>query len=145
MAQESNKSIDNDLRYQILKAVIGAAKDYNTGQTINTESEDMQEGVNIEKVLSALDKIANKLLSYKYYDANYILDIIKFITSDPSIIKHTYSDKRYINLLIYRINRLINDAEDDLDASELMVLYFGIYLARIKNREILQVKISRRI
>ena len=160
MAQESNKSIDNDLRYQILKArmevygynedeilkaVIGAAKDYNAGQTINTESEDMQEGVNIEKVLSALDKIAKKLLSYKYLGAHNIMDLKEFITSDRSMIKDTHLCKVYINQVIYRVDRLINDAEDDLDASELMVLYFGIYLARIKNKEIRQVKISRRI
>ena len=160
MAQESNKSIDNDLRYQILKArmevygynedeilkaVIGAAKDYNTGQTINTESEDMQEGVNVEKVLSALDKIAKKLLSYKYLGAHNIMDLKEFITSDRSMIKDTHLCKVYINQVIYRVDRLINDAEDDLDVSELMVLYFGIYLARIKNKEIRSVKISRRI
>ena len=160
MAQESNKSIDNDLRYQILKArmevygynedeilkaVIEAAKNNNTSQTIDTESENRQEGVNVEKLLSALDKIANKLLSYNYPDTYSIYDLKEFITSDRSMIKGTHLDKGYINQVIYRVNRLINDAEDNLDASELMVLYFGIYLARIKNREILQVKISRRI
>ena len=61
------------------------------------------------------------------------------------MIKGTHLDKEYINQVIYRVDRLINDAEDDLDASELMVLYFGIYLARIKNKEIRSVKISRRI
>ena len=145
MAQKSNESIDNDLRYQILKAVIEAAKNNNTGQTINTESENRQEGVNVEKLLSALDKITCKLLSYNYPDTYSIYDLKEFITSDRNMIKGTHLDKGYINQVIYRVNRLINDAEDNLDASELMVLYFGIYLARIKNREILQVKISRRI
>jgi hypothetical protein len=160
MAQKSNESIDNDLRYQILKArmevygynedeilkaVIGAAKDYNAGQTIDTKSENRQEGVNVEKLLSALDKIAKKLISYKYSDAHYILDLKEFITSDRRMIKGTHLDKVYINRTIYSVDMLINDAEDDLDASELMVLYFGIYLARIKNKEIRSVKISRRI
>jgi hypothetical protein len=102
-------------------------------------------GVNVEKVLSALDKIAKKLISYKYPDAHYILDLKEFITSDRRMIKGTHLNKVYINRTIYSVDMLINDAEDDLDASELMVLYFGIYLARIKNKEIRSVKISRRI
>jgi hypothetical protein len=111
---------------------------------IKKEKVDDQQ-VDVEKLLSALDQIADKLLDYKYIGANYILDLKEFITSDCRIIKSTHLDKEYINRTIYRVDRLINDAEDDLDASELMVLYFGIYLARIKNKEIRSVKISRRI
>jgi hypothetical protein len=110
--------------------------------------EDKQErvdGVNVEKVLSALDQIAKKLISYKYPDAHNILNLKEFITSDRRMIKGTHLNKVYINRTIYSVDMLINDAEDDLDASELMVLYFGIYLARIKNKEIRSVKISRRI
>lgn len=92
--------------------------------------------VDVEKLLSALDKIANKLLDYEYFDAKNIFDLKEYITSDHRIIKGTHLDKKYINQLIYRIDRLINDAEDYLDANELMVLYFGIYLARVKNKEI---------
>ena len=92
--------------------------------------------VDVEKLLSALDKIANKLLDYEYFDAKNIFDLKEYITSDHRIIKGTHLDKKNINQLIYRIDRLINDAEDYLDANELMILYFGIYLARIKNKEI---------
>lgn len=164
MAQKSNESINNDLRYQILKArmeVYEIQRSFNSLNNSNCyynedtilkgileaakeaakENEQESTGVNIEKLLSALDKIANKLLNYKYPDAHNILNLKEFITSDPS----THLDKRYINQIIYRMDRLINEAEDDLDANELMVLYFGIYLARIKNKEIRQVKISRRI
>jgi hypothetical protein len=92
--------------------------------------------VDVEKLLSALDKIANKLLDYEYFEAKNILDLKEYITSDYRIIKGTHLNKRSINQLIYRIDILINDAEDYLDANELMILYFGIYLARIKNKEI---------
>jgi hypothetical protein len=184
MAQKSNESIDNDLRYQILKAETETAqmqqygynnesllklKDYinndlecqilkvklekneiqngfnneallklinTTAKKIEKDKLNESEKIDVEKVLSALDKIANKLLDYKYSDAKNIFDLREYITSDPKIIKGTHLDKKYINQLIYRIDRLINDAEDYLDANELMVLYFGIYLARIKNKEI---------
>ena len=44
--------------------------------------------------------------------------------------------KDSIDRLIHDIDNLISDAEYDLGNDELMVLYFGIYLARIKNKEI---------
>ena len=184
MAQKSNESINNDLKYQILKAETETAqmqqygynnkpllklKDYINNdlecqilkaklekneiqngfnneallKLINTTSKKIEkdklnesEKIDVEKLLSALDKIANKLLDYKYSDAKNIFDLREYITSDPKIIKGTHLDKKYINQLIYCIDTLINDAEDYLDANELMVLYFGIYLARIKNKEI---------
>ena len=149
MAQKSNKSIDNDLRYQILKAQMetyNIQKGYNneallklintTAKKIEKDKLNESEKIDVEKLLSALDKIANKLLDYKYSDAKNIFDLREYITSDPKIIKGTHLDKKYINQLIYCIDKLINDAEDYLDANELMVLYFGIYLARIKNKEI---------
>ena len=184
MAQKSNESINNDLKYQILKAETETAqmqqygynnesllklKDYinndlecqilkaklekneiqngfnneallklinTTAKKIEKDKLNESEKIDVEKVLSALDKIANKLLDYKYSDAKNIFDLKEYITSDPKIIKGTHLDKKYINQLIYCIDILINDAEDYLDANELMVLYFGIYLARIKNKEI---------
>ena len=184
MAQKSNESINNDLKYQILKAETETAqmqqyfynnksllklKDYinndlecqilkaklekneiqngfnneallklinTTAKKIEKDKLNESEKIDVEKLLSALDKITNKLLDYKYSDAKNIFDLKEFITSDPKIIKGTHLDKKYINQLIYRIDKLINDAEDYLDANELMVLYFGIYLARIKNKEI---------
>jgi hypothetical protein len=114
-------------------------------EATNENEQHQENGVDVEKLLSALDKIANKLVSYKYPDAHNVFYLIEFITSDRSMIKATHLDKEYVNQAIYNVERLINDAEDDLDASELMVLYFGIYLARIKNKEIRSVKISRRI
>jgi len=141
--------INNDLECQILKAKLEKNEiqnGYNNEELlklINTTSKKIEknklnesEKIDVEKLLSALDKIANKLLYYKYSDAKNIFDLKEYITSDPKIIKGTHLNKKYINQLIYRIDKLINDAEDYLDANELMVLYFGIYLARIKNKEI---------
>ena len=120
---------------ELLKYIVNTKIEKDKQKPKEKEKKVQDESVDVEKLLSALDKIANKLLEYKYYDANNIFDLKEFITSDRSIIKGTHLDKKYINQLIYSINRLINDAEDYLDANELMILYFGIYLARIKNKE----------
>lgn len=141
--------INNDLECQILKAKLEKNEIQNgynneallklintTAKKIEKDKLNESEKIDVEKLLSALDKIANKLLDYKYFDAKNIFDLKEYITSDPKIIKGTHLDKKYINQLIYCIDKLINDAEDYLDANELMVLYFGIYLARIKNKEI---------
>lgn len=162
MAQKSNKAIDNDLSYQKLKDYINhdlecqilkvelekneIEKGYNNEKLlklINTTAEKIKkdklnegEKIDTEKVLSALDKITNKLLDLEYYNATIINELASYITEDPRIIRGTHLKKDSINKLIHDIDNLISDAEDYLDANELMILYFGIYLARIKNKEI---------
>lgn len=188
MAQ-SNKSIDNDLKYQILKAEMEAdqirkgynnesllkLKDYINNDLeckilkielekneidmgcnneellkyiVNTKIEtDKQkpkekekkvqdESVDVEKLLSALDKIVNKLLDLEYYNATIINELVSYITEDSRIIKGTHLKKDNIDKLIHDMDNLISDAEYDLDNNELMILYFGIYLARVKNKKI---------
>lgn len=98
------------------------------------QADDQQ--VDVEKLLSALNKIANKLLDLEYYNATIINELASYITEDPRIIRGSHLKKDSINKLIHDIDNLISDAEDYLDANELMILYFGIYLARIKNKEI---------
>ena len=99
------------------------------------EQEDDQQ-VDVEKLLSALNKITNKLLDLEYYNATIINELASYITEDTRIIRGSHLKKDSINKLIHDIDNLISDAEDYLDANELMILYFGIYLARIKNKEI---------
>jgi hypothetical protein len=102
---------------------------------IKKEKADDQQ-VDVEKLLSALKKITNKLLDLEYYNATIINELSSYINEDPRIIRGSHLKKDSINKLIHDIDNLISDAEDYLDANELMILYFGIYLARIKNKEI---------
>ena len=141
--------INNDLECQTLKVELEKneiEKGYNNEsllKLINTTRKKIEKDklnknieMDVDNVLSVLDKIANKLLDLEYYNATIINELVSYITEDPRIIKGTHLRKDSINKLIHDVDNLISDAEDYLDANELMILYFGIYLARIKNKEI---------
>ena len=141
--------INNDLECQIQKVELEKneiEKGYNNEsllKLINTtrkkiEKDKSNENIemDVDNILSVLDKISDKLLDLEYYNATIINELVSYITEDPRIIRGTHLKKDSINKLIHDIDNLISDAEDYLDANELMILYFGIYLARIKNKEI---------
>lgn len=88
--------------------------------------------IDVDKMIDALKKIEQRLMDNELFDASCIGHLVTLIQLDFKKYKFKHNERKEEAFILDSVNKFLNDYEDYLSVEELMIVYYGMYLVRVK-------------